>query len=244
MLELTFLGSANAFAARGHYWSSFLANGRYLFDAPPTLLAHLKRLQVPLTGIEVVFLSHFHGDHFMGLPYLMLEYVYMTERRDDLFIVGPPGVEAKIEGFAQQCYPNVTRDAGYRRRYLEARPGDDQFVNEVSFRAFTMNHGHDSDLQCFGYRVHVDGKTLAYTGDTMFCDEIFALAEGADVLVMDCTYVQGSGPEHMGIEDARRVRAGVDAGTTIILTHLGGEPDLAGLDNVAVARDLATFRFE
>src|SRR3990170_3900454 len=90
-LELTFLGSGNAFAAGGRYWSSFLANARYLFDAPPTLLPHLKRLGMPLTGIEVIFISHFHGDHFMGLPFLFLEYVYLTERRDDLFIVGLPG---------------------------------------------------------------------------------------------------------------------------------------------------------
>jgi len=92
-LELTFLGSGNAFAsAPERYWSSFLANGRYLFDAPPTLLPHLKRLGMAPTNIEVVFISHFHGDHFMGLPFLFLEHVYLTERRDDLFIVGPPGV--------------------------------------------------------------------------------------------------------------------------------------------------------
>ena len=47
---MLFLGSGNAFASGGRYWSSFLANGRYLFDAPPTLLPHLKRIGTPLTG--------------------------------------------------------------------------------------------------------------------------------------------------------------------------------------------------
>jgi ribonuclease Z len=59
-------------------------------------------------------------------------------------------------------------------------------VNEVSFRAFPMNHVRGK-LECFGYRVPVGGKTVAYTGDTMFCEEIFELAAGADVLVLDCT---------------------------------------------------------
>src|SRR3989304_1736830 len=171
MMELTFLGSGNAFASGGRYWSSFLANGRYLFDAPPTLLPHLKRIGAPLTDIEVVFLSHFHGDHFVGLPFLFLEYVYLTERRDDLFIVGPPGVERKIEEFADQVYPEGPRAPGSRRRYVEARSGADQFVNEVSFRAFAMNHVRGS-LDCFGYRVHLGDHTVAYTGDTMFCEEI------------------------------------------------------------------------
>ena len=243
MMELAFLGTGNAFAAGGRYWSSFLANGRYLFDAPPTLLPHLKRLETPLTNIEVIFLSHFHGDHFMGIPFLFLEYVYLTERRDDLFIVGPPGVEAKIEEFARQCYPNVTREAGYRRRYVEAQPGADQYVNEIAFRAFPMNHVPDS-LECFGYRVPVGNKTVAYTGDTMFCDEIFELAAGADVLVLDCTYSEGEGPEHMGIDDLRVIRQRVAAETTIILTHLNGEPDITGLENVIAARDFSTYRFE
>jgi len=243
-LELTFLGTGNAFgSAPGRYWSSFLANGRYLFDAPPTALPHLKRLGTPLTDIEVVFISHFHGDHFMGLPFLFLEYVYLTERRDDLFIVGPPGVEEGTEEFARRCYAEVTRDVGYRRRYVEARPGTDQYVNEIGFRAFPMNHVPDK-LECFGYRVPVGGKTVAYTGDTMLCDEVFELAEGADVMVTDCTYTEGGGPEHMSIDDLRVIRKRVAPETTIILTHLGGEPDIAGLENVVIARDFGTYRFD
>ena len=243
-LELTFLGSGNAFASSPErYWSSFLANGRYLFDAPPTLLPHLKRLGTPLTDIEVVFISHFHGDHFMGLPFLFLEYIYLTERRDDLFIVGPPGVEEKIEGFARQCYTEVARDVGYRRRYLEVRPGADQYVNEVGFRAFPMNHV-PGRLECFGYRVHVGEKTVAYTGDTMLCDEVFQMAEGADVLVLDCTYAQGGGPEHMGMDDLPVIRERVAPDTAIVLTHLNGEPDIAGLENVLIARDFGTYHFD
>lgn len=243
MLELTFLGSGNAFAAGGRYWSSFLANGRYLFDAPPALLPHLKRLGVPLTDIEVAFISHFHGDHFIGLPFLLLEYMYITERHDDLWIVGPPGVEEKIEAFANLCYPEITREAGYRRRYIEAQPGADQFVNEISFRAFPMNHVNDK-LRCFGYRAHVGGDVVAYTGDTMFCEELFDLAEGARVFVVDCTYAEGSGPEHMGLDDLRVVRDRLPLETTIVLTHLNGEPDLAGLENVIAARDFASYRFD
>lgn len=243
MLELAFLGSGNAFAAGGRYWSSFLVNGRYLFDAPPTLLPHLRRMSVSPLDIEVIFLSHFHGDHFMGVPYLFLEYLYMTERRDDLFIVGPPGVEARIEKFAGLCYPEVTRECGYGRRYVDAKPGGDQFVNEVSFRSFPMNHVTDK-LRAFGYRVNVGNQAVAYTGDTMMCDEIFELAEGARVLVVDCTYSEGGGPEHMGMDDLPAIRERVAPDTTIILTHLNGEPDLAGFDNVIAARDFGTYRFE
>src|SRR3990170_781935 len=205
-LELTFLGSGNAFASGGRYWSSFLVNRKYLFDAPPTLLPHLKQLGISLTDLEVVFISHHHGDHFMGLPFLMLEYVYMTKRTDDLFIVGPPGVEDWMEYFATLCYPELhAKDAGYRRRYVDARPGEEQRAGSATFRAVPMNHVKES-MEAFGYRARIDGKTVAYTGDTMFCEEIFELAEGADVLVVDATYSEGGGPEHMGLDDIRVTR--------------------------------------
>ncbi len=243
MLELCFLGSGNAFTPGGRYWSSFLLNGRYLFDAPPTLLPHLKRLDVPLTDIRTVFISHFHGDHFLGLPFLLLEYLHMTPRREDLYIVGPPGVEEMIERLADMAFPNLSHaDAGYQRRYLEVETGRQQTVDDLSFQAFPMNHA-GGKLACFGYKLRLADKVLAYTGDTDLCDELFLLAEGADVLVLDCNYSQGKGPDHLSFGDVPDIRRRLPPSTTIILTHLEAEPDVSGLEGVLVAQDFATFRF-
>jgi ribonuclease BN (tRNA processing enzyme) len=243
MLELSFLGSGNAFAAGGRYWSSFLLNGRYLLDAPPTLLPHLKRLGLPLTDIRVIFISHFHGDHFLGLPFLLLEYLHITPRREDLYIVGPPGVEEKIECLAEMAFPNLSHaDAGYRRRYLEADANRQQTVGDLPFQAFLMKHASDT-LTSFGYSLRLAEKVIAYTGDAELSDELFALAEGADVLVLDCNYSQGRGPEHVSFADVPEIRRRLPSSTTIILTHLEAEPDVSGLEGVLVAQDFATFRF-
>jgi ribonuclease BN (tRNA processing enzyme) len=242
VLELSFLGSASAFTLGGRYWSGFVANGRYVFEAPPTLLPHLKRLGLPLTEIKAVFISHFHGDHFLGLPFLFLEYLYLTPRQDDLFIVGPPGIEAKSEGLAEMAFPDLSHaDAGYRRVYLEAKPGAEQALADARFQALPMRHAGEK-LECFGYKLRLGDKTLAYTGDTEMCDEIFLLAEGADVLVMDCSYCDGEGPEHVGLEDVLKVRKRVSPRTTVILTHLDNEPTVP-IEGLLVAHDFATFRF-
>ena len=242
MLELSFLGSANAFTLGGRYWSGFVANGRYVFEAPPTLLPHLKRLGLPLTDIRAVFISHFHGDHFLGLPFLFLEYLYLTPRQDDLLIVGPPGIEAKSEGLADMAFPGLSRaDAGYRRVYLEARPGGEQSLADAHFQALPMRHAGEK-LECFGYKLRLGDNTVAYTGDTEMCDEIFLLAEEADVLVMDCSYCEGEGPEHLGLEGVLEVRKRVSPRTAIILTHLDDAPDVA-IEGLLVAHDFAFFRF-
>lgn len=242
-MDITFLGSSNAFAAEGRYWSSFLVDGKYVFDAPPTLLPHLKQLGVPLNDIEVIFLTHHHGDHFMGVPFLYLEYMYMTKRAKDLYIVGPPGVEAWMEDFADRCYPNISRDAGYRRIYVDAVPGKELAAGDVTFAAVPMCHVSEH-MDAMGYRVKLNGKTVAYTGDTMYCDEVYHLAEGADVLVADCTYIEGTGPEHMGLEDLKKIRKKLPLETTIVLTHLNGLPNLNGMSNVLIAADLKTFHFD
>ena len=243
-MELTFLGSANAFAAEGRYWSSFIVNGKYQFDAPPTLLPHLKQLGVSLPDIEVIFITHQHGDHFVGLPFLMLEYVYMSERTKDLTIVGPPGCEAWLEDFAERVYPNILSGSNYKRIYVEADPGREQQAGDLTFHAYQMNHVNESGgTGAFGYRVRIGDKTVAYTGDTMFCEEAVKLGEGADVYVVDCTYSQGCGPEHMGLDDVKVIRKRLPPETAIILTHRNGLPNVNGLNNTLIAEDLKTFRF-
>lgn len=241
-LTLTFLGSGNAFTPGGRYWSGFVANGRYLFDAPPTLLPHLKRLNVPLEEIEAVFITHFHGDHFLGLPFLLLEYAHKTRRTGDFTIVGPPGVEAKIEALIEIAYPGLSsNDAGYHRLYVEAKAGEPQSAGNIIFNALPMNHARGK-LECYGYRVEIGRRVVAYTGDTMYSPAIAQLAQGADVLVVDATY-RKSGNQHMGLADVRRVRSEIGQDTAIIQTHLEGEPDLSPNEGLLVAHDFETFRF-
>lgn len=242
-MEVSFLGSANAFASEGRYWSSFIVDGKYQFDCPPTLLPQLKKLGVSLPDIEVIFITHFHGDHFVGLPFLLLEYIYITPRTRDLYIVGPPGCERMLEDFAGRVYPNIMKPAGYERIYIDAKPGEEQQAGDLKFTALPMNHVKKDGLKAFGYRVQIGDKVLSYTGDTMFCEEVVELGDGADVYVVDCTYTEGCGPEHMGMDDIKVVRERVSSGTTIILTHLDSRPHINGLANTIAAEDLKTFTF-
>ena len=105
-LDLLFLGSGNAFAAEGRAFSSFLLNGRYLFDCGPTVLQQLRKANVSSHDIEVVVISHFHADHFFGLPFLLLDGHYSGRIRD-LTIVGPPGIEAQTEQLVRLGYPGL-----------------------------------------------------------------------------------------------------------------------------------------
>jgi ribonuclease BN (tRNA processing enzyme) len=243
-LDLAFLGTGNALAPE-RCWSGFLLNGRYLFDAPPTALLSLKRLGADLAAIDTILISHFHSDHFFGLPFLFLEYAHRTQRRSDLTIVGPPGVEARIQSLMEIGNPTtLSHDAGYRLRYMEVTNGTDAEANGLSFHAVQMEHGGGS-MECFGFRVSLPGRRLAYTGDTGWCDGLLRLGEGVEVFVTDCTHREGRNrpDQHLSLEEIRDLRPQLDPRTNIILTHLGGPTSAAGLHRTFVASDLATFSF-
>ena len=240
-LELSFLGSGNAFAPL-RYWSSFLLNGRYLFDCPPTALAHLKKMGKPPEDIRAVFISHFHADHFFGLPFLLLEYGERTSRSDDLVIVGPPHIQEKLEWMTQLGFPDLLeRSRGYQRCYVEVSDGLSGEAAGARFLAVCVDH--TSRLECYGYRVEVDGRTVAYSGDVRTVDVLYRLAEGTDVFVVECSCWQEDCGPHLNPQDIRSLRKSISPSTTFILTHLdAGEGDLHGLDGVILAEDFGVYR--
>src|SRR3972149_1824322 len=169
-LELLFLGSGNAFAP-GRYWSSFLLNGRYLFEASPVVLPHLKQCDVALEEIEAGVISHFHRDPFFGLPFLLREYAEMTPREKDLTILGPPGIDERVRTVTEAGFPNLLRkDAGYRLLYREVDDGAQGEGAGITYLARAVDHV--PDFPCFGFRVQLGGRTLAYSGDSVLCDAL------------------------------------------------------------------------
>lgn len=238
-LDLLFLGSGNAFA-QGRYWSSFLLNGRYLFDCSPVVLPHLKKCGVVLEEIEAVFISHFHGDHWFGLPFLLLEYAEMGQRRKDLHIIGPPGIEERVRVVTGAGFPSVLqKKLSYQQVYRELRDGLEGEVAGLRFLARAVEHVED--FPCFGFRVETGGRTLAYSGDSLLCDALVELAAGADVFVVECSCWEGACGPHLGPDDVRQLRKRLGPKPAFVLTHLeAGERDL-GIENALVATDLACF---
>src|SRR5207302_1920682 len=109
-VKLAFLGSGAAFSL-DRYNGAVVVDGRVLLDGGAPLLPHMHRLGVDPGDIEVVFVTHFHGDHTLGLPPFVLPRVFVHRR--PLTFVAPSGVEQ---------YPQKLREDSWRPDWSRAIP--------------------------------------------------------------------------------------------------------------------------
>ena len=93
-MQLAFLGTGAAFSPE-RYNGAVVVNGRLLLDGGAPLLPHMHRCGVDPGAIDAVFLTHFHGDHTLGLPPFVLHRIFVDQR--PITFVGPEGVEARLE---------------------------------------------------------------------------------------------------------------------------------------------------
>jgi len=240
-LRLTFIGSGNAFSPAGLCCNGFLLNEHFLFEAPPQALSSLNTVGVDPNELDAVIVSHHHGDHFLGLPFLLLHWKWQG-RRKPVRIVGPKDTERLGKDIAEKVFPGVL-DSRYQIEWIEAEPGQRLQLDGLEIEAVGVEH--DAELSgALGYAVRAGGRRLGYTGDTRLCDAVLDLAKQSEVLVSECASRDLNIPIHMNlVDDMPRLRAALAPDAQLILTHLSPDVDDGGLPNTRIARDFEVYRF-
>jgi ribonuclease BN (tRNA processing enzyme) len=240
-LRLSFVGTGNAFAPGGLCWNGFVLNERFLFEAPPQALQSLNRMQVDPNGIDAVILSHHHGDHFLGLPFMLLHWKYFG-RKQPVVIVGPPGTKDLALTIAESVYPGIN-EIKFEVDWREVAAGETTSINGLELQALPVKH--DERLSAtLGFTGTLDGRRLAYTGDSAMCDAVLEMARHAEVLVTECASVSDRVPVHMNlVDDMPVLRAAMNPDAELVLTHIGAGMTTGGLRRTRIAEDLATYRF-
>ncbi|HKF76288.1 MAG TPA: ribonuclease Z [Candidatus Dormibacteraeota bacterium] len=210
-MRLAFLGTGSAFSLQ-RYNGSVAVDGRLLLDAGAPLLPHLHRVGIDPGAIEAVFLTHFHGDHVLGLPPFVLHRAFFPTR--PLAVIGPPGVAEQVETLMRLAWGDGWReDQPIELTYHEAVA--EGVVAGVRYESVRVDHG---DLDCRGYRLHLEGRVLAYAGDSIASPPLDELVRGADVAITEAT-----GPDpgvvHTSWAEAEALAAR-HPGTRFLFNHL------------------------
>jgi ribonuclease BN (tRNA processing enzyme) len=221
-VKVLFVGTSDAFGAGGRRQSAiFVAagGGGLLLDCAPATTSGLVALGVERDAIDAIALTHFHADHFAGVPQLLLAAMYEDERRRPLVIAGPPGVEARIFAAAEAIGHGLAgRALPFPLRFVELPAGASADLGPARVTPFATHHQPESCPH--GLRIAAEGRTLAYTGDTGWFDGLPARLGGADLAICECTFLEPGFPFHLDYATLAERAASFDC-ARLVLTHLG-----------------------
>ncbi len=224
MSELICIGTSDAFGAGGRLQSAYLLRtpgGAALLDCGQTTLSGLSMQGIDRGEVDAVIISHFHADHFGGLPLLLQAARYVDGRRTPLTIAGPPGIEARLQEAGRSLGHELEPDKlGFELRFAEFAAGRRIEAGPVQVSGFETFHTPAS--RPHGMVVSAGGVRVAYSGDTGWFDELPARVSGASLFLCECTLLQKSFMYHLSLEELNERQREFDCGR-LLLTHLGIE---------------------
>jgi ribonuclease BN (tRNA processing enzyme) len=220
-MRLTVIGSGDAFGSGGRFNTCFMieAGGRtLLLDCGASSLVALKVRNVDLNAIDGVILSHLHGDHFGALPFFLLESQFHARRERPLVIAGPPRTRERLAALCDAFFPGSSRNTWrFPLDIVEIVPETPAIVSD--FAVQTAEVVHQSGAPSTAVRLAVDGKVLAYSGDTEWTDALIPIADGADLFIIECYDYSRDLAGHMSFTKLKAKRALLRA-RRILLTHM------------------------
>jgi ribonuclease BN (tRNA processing enzyme) len=223
-VSVTFAGCGDAFGSGGRFQACIHLRpdgaAPVLLDCGATSLTALKRCGLDPGEVSAVFVSHLHGDHFGGLPFLVLDGQF-SGRADPLTVVGPPGTAARLDAAMECLFPG---SAAARRRFAvrvnELAPGATVQAAGIEATAWAADHPSGSPALCL--RLAMAGKVIGYTGDTAWTSSLLQVAAGADLLIAEAYYRDKPVPYHLRLADLQAHAAEL-ASRRIILTHMSAD---------------------
>src|ERR1017187_9105307 len=232
---VTLLGTGDAFASFGRSQSGYLIDapgGRILMEAGPGLLPALKSNGIAPDSFDLLLISHLHGDHFGGLPFLILDYMWETPRKKMLTIAGPPRLEERTWLLMRTMFPHFELDKIKRKlKFVVLEPGSSTRLGKFKVRAIRSPHTKP-DIS-LSLRIDGGGKSIVFSGDSGWNDDLVELSAGADLFLCECTYYESTELDfHLNYpllaanRDKFKVRR-------MVLTHLGREV-LNRADEIAI----------
>jgi ribonuclease BN (tRNA processing enzyme) len=232
-LRLRFLGSGDAFGSGGRLQTCLCLEGPggpVLIDCGTTALIGMKRADIDPGSVGCVLLSHLHGDHFGGVPFLVLDGQF-GRRESPLVVAGPPGTRERVTAAMEILFPGSSRAA---RRFttdlVELAPDAPTMIGSLTVAGFPVAHA--SGAPAYALRVEWAGRTVVYSGDTEWCEGLVEAARGADLFVCEAYTFDRRIRYHLDhttlARNLERIRA-----RRVILTHLG--PDMLAHRHEAAA---------
>ncbi|MGO9674511.1 MAG: MBL fold metallo-hydrolase [Methylocella sp.] len=221
-MKVTIVGSGDAFGTGGRAHTCFRIDSggaSALVDFGASAITSSKKLGLSFDAVDAVVISHFHGDHFGGLPFLLLDCQFIARRTRPLVFIGPPGLRDRLFGALEVFFPGTAKlNWSFPWRVEEIAPAGAAKLGAFQLETFGVVHSAGSAPT--GLRLS-DGKAVfAYSGDTAWTDALLDIGAGADLFICECSSGDEPLANHM---DWPTLRANLPrfSAKRIVLTHMG-----------------------
>jgi ribonuclease BN (tRNA processing enzyme) len=187
-MHLQFVGSGDAFGSGGRFNTCFhvvAGELNFLIDCGASSLVAMKGLGIDRNAIDLIVLTHYHADHCGGVPFFILDAQFVAKRTRPLTIAGPPPIK---EWFPRQMEAAFEGSFLSPRKFevslVELGPDRPWHFRDAEIRSVRVRHGLPPESY-HGYRITIDGKVLAFSGDTEWTDSLIELGRDADLFVSE-----------------------------------------------------------
>jgi ribonuclease BN (tRNA processing enzyme) len=220
-VRVRFVGSGDAFGSGGRWQTciAVTAAGRtMLVDCGATSLVAMKAQGLDPGSVDAVAVTHLHGDHFGGLPFLILDGQF-SRRTAPLRVLGPPGTADRLARAMEALFPGSST---VRRRFpvevAELEPGGPaRRLDGLSVRAWPVVHA--SGAPALAVRVTDGVRSFGYSGDTEWTPSLVDAARGVNLFAVEAYTYDRNVRYHLDYLTLRSHLDEIEAERTI-LTHM------------------------
>jgi ribonuclease BN (tRNA processing enzyme) len=223
-VTITFVGSGDSFGSGGRFNTCFLVDTpgfRFCIDFGATSLVALNRLNIPHNSIDAILLTHLHGDHCGGVPFLLMDAMLGAKRQTPLLIAGPKDTTTRMVDVAAALMPGMqVMTPKFQVTYADMECFVKHRFGPLTVTTYPAVHTKETNPTSM--RVEIAGKTIAYTGDSEWTEHMPTLAHDADLLIAECYFYRKPVRFHLNYPDIQEHRNELRA-KRLILTHMGRE---------------------
>jgi ribonuclease BN (tRNA processing enzyme) len=223
-MQLRFIGCGDAFGSGGRSNTCFHVTGahvNFLIDCGASSLPALKQQGIACEDIDLILITHFHGDHFGGLPFLLLD-AQFSRRTRPLVIAGPQGIETRLTQVMEALFEHSSKNKPrYDLRIVALTPEEKQTFGVVDVTPFPVVHG-ESGGPFLAYRIEAEGRVIAYSADTEWTQTLIPVGRDADLFIAEAYYFDRIVKNHLSLKTLEAHLEEIKP-KRLVLTHMSDD---------------------
>lgn len=180
-----------------------------LFDIGMGTIKQIGRLKINTKSICYLVISHFHADHFLDIPNLLIgSKEIRKEKEQKLTIIGPTGLRKKVMDLMsfthgdgdQHKYDKI--EEKYNIEFVELKNEEQYCAPNFKLTALALQHGNCVPVN--GYILEKQNQKISYVCDTTFCENFDKICQISDYILLDVNGLETT-KSHMGLQDLKKV---------------------------------------